>query len=490
MTETIMLKKKKKGERKKKIKNFKNNFVILRYIQHVLSKKKKGNDNMSEIQIKQKKNKKGIVYQYCFEIAPVDGKRQWATKSGFKTEYEAMAAGVKAKEDYENIGLLTKSYELSFADLLDEYIEKGAASTCKQSTIDGYKKKARLYIKPYLGKYRVKSIVKQNVKDFLVDMYDKGFSFNTISVCKGIVTACFDYAVDNHYINASPAYRIKMPSKGGRPPKEETRLAPHIYVKKEQMEQIFERFPEGSPNYLALMLGYHCGLRLGETFGLTWNDIDFENKTIEINRQVQWRPDKTRTRRNKMKSNGSNEAGNGYWYFSEPKYGSYRIIDIDDEIIELLKKEKAKQEKAEAYYEDLYQRYYVDIAMKQGGVKPLTMQLEAQISNDGEFEVKFINRRENGSYITPRTLQHTSSVIHHKIGIKDWDYHSLRHTHSTMLSENGAPLVYIQKRLGHKNIDVTTQVYTNHLTDKLKEQGNDVMKNLFVEKEEEKKEEE
>ncbi len=86
---------------------------------------------------------------------------------------------------------------------------------------------------------------------------------------------------------------------------------------------------------------------------------------------------------------------------------------------------------------------------------------------------------EDGSYITARTMQHTSSIIHHNLTFSEFDYHSLRHTHATMLSEQGAPLQYIQKRLGHKKEKVTTEVYTNHLTDAIKQQGNNILNAMF-----------
>lgn len=53
------------------------------------------------------------------------------------------------------------------------------------------------------------------------------------------------------------------------------------------MKEIFERFPEGSSVFLTLMFGYKCGLRIGEAFAVTWNDINFENKTLCVRRQVQ-----------------------------------------------------------------------------------------------------------------------------------------------------------------------------------------------------------
>ena len=75
-------------------------------------------------------------------------------------------------------------------------------------------------------------------------------------------------------------------------------------------------------------------------------------------------------------------------------------------------------------------------------------------------------------------MQHTSRVIHNELNIKDFDFHSLRHTHATVLLENGAPLKYIQQRLGHKKVDVTINVY-QHLTEDLAKQGTNVLNNIF-----------
>ena len=60
----------------------------------------------------------------------------------------------------------------------------------------------------------------------------------------------------------------------------------------------------------------------------------------------------------------------------------------------------------------------------------------------------------------------------------NYAYYSLRHTHATVLLENGAPLKYIQQRLGHKKVDVTINVY-QHLTEDLAKQGTNVLNNIF-----------
>ena len=56
--------------------------------------------------------------------------------------------------------------------------------TCKLSTVQGYQKKIRLYIKPALGSYKLKIITKNDLQEFITNLYNKGFSVNAISSIK------------------------------------------------------------------------------------------------------------------------------------------------------------------------------------------------------------------------------------------------------------------------------------------------------------------
>ena len=426
---------------------------------------------MGKILVSKRNNKKGVVWQYKFEIMSVNGKRKWESKSGFLTKKEAMLAGQMAYGNYKKTGISIVPAEMSFSDLLDLYIKNDVMMHCVDTTVKGYQKKIRLYIKPALGKYAITSISRQDIKDFLASMYNQGFSLNTISSCKGIISACFNYAIDNQFIFYSPSANIKPKLKGGRPPKTATRCSPHVYVPYDKMLQILQRFPEGSPDHMALMLGYHCGLRLGEAFGLTWDDVDFDNRILFINRQIQWQSQKT-------EDPDLFESESGYWYFCSPKYDSYRALYLDDEMFDLLCREKNKQERSREYYASYYTDYYTDTPLLTGGVKPQTFQVSAPVQKKGKYRIDFVNVRENGAYITPRTMQYTSSVIHHKMNYPEWDYHSLRHTHATMLSERGAHETYIQSRLGHAQ-SKTTHIYTNHVTGMILDSGNRVLRSLF-----------
>lgn len=433
---------------------------------------------MGEVIIKPRTLKSGkVVYEYAFEIASVDGKRKRKTKSGFKTKKEAREAGKLAQQAYEQVGQAVEPSDMSFADFLDKWIEMDCKLSCKDVTVKGYEKKIRLYIKPALGEYRLKAITKNMLQEFITKMYNDGFSTNTISSIKGILSKSFAFAVDRHYLVTSPATRLITPT--NLQPNKPTRQKQHIYLTKEQVNSIFTRFPEGSTAYIPLMIAYHTGLRLGEIYGLVWEDIDFKNKTLAVNRQVQWYQGE-RTKEDKKRTNGTSES-NGYWYFSEPKYKSYRIIDLDDVILEVLQKELDKQQKAEEYYAEYYAHYFVNNALTFDGVRPsYKIQPMNQILNEKTVhEIHFICKRENGTYINPRTTQHTSSVIHKKLNIPDYDTYSFRHTHGTMLIENGADMVYVQRRLGHKDISVTMNIYTNHLTEKIKSRNNSMLNNMY-----------
>lgn len=78
--------------------------------------------------------------------------------------------------------------------------------------------------------------------------------------------------------------------------------------------------------------------------------------------------------------------------------------------------------------------------------------------------------RPDGSYINSRNMQHVSRVATRELGFEKFDYHSLRVTHATMLAERGASPKYVQHRLGHKNVQVTMNIYQK-LTDTLAEEG-------------------
>lgn len=437
--------------------------------------KSKRSENVAEVNVRKRNNGK---WEYRFELASVNGKRQQKSKSGFSTKAEALKAGREALSNYESCGQVVTPTEISVSDMFDMWLAEASKTDLQQTTIDGYVKKIRLYVKPNIGHYKVRAITRQILQGLVTDLADQGLSKNTVSSVRGIITKAFDWAEMGNMVAHNPAYRLKLPKNTAV----KQRTDKHIYITQERLAKIWERFPEGTTSYLPMQIAYHCGLRLGEVYALCWEDLDVKNKTLSVNRQVQWYQDKSRSSEEKKTANGSKSKGGGYWYFTTPKYGSYRTIEIDDQLLEILKREKSKQDKAQPYYGDRYVRYYSEEALNFSILKntheedPL---INPILTDQTPSEIHFICRRESGEYITPRTMQHTSSVIHKQLDFPDFDFHSFRHTHATMLYEKGAPMVYIKNRLGHVKIETTEEVYTNHLTPALKEQGRSTLKEIF-----------
>ena len=81
-----------------------------------------------------------VSYQYRFEIASIDGKRKWKTKSGFKTKTEAKQAGKLAQQIYENTGQAIEYSDISYSDFIDQWMENDIKITCKAETVKGYEK--------------------------------------------------------------------------------------------------------------------------------------------------------------------------------------------------------------------------------------------------------------------------------------------------------------------------------------------------------------
>lgn len=433
---------------------------------------------MVDVTVRKRFRKNGeTMYEYRFEIATVDGKRQWKTKCGFKTATEARKAGRMDLQTYENAGRFITKDRMSVSDYFAYWISADCEIDLKPTTIMGYRKTIENLILPKLGSFRLKSLTREILQAFLLELYDAGYSQNTLVKVKAILSKSMNYAVDHHYIPYSPAVRVKSPK--NRRPKIPTRKAPHYFIKPDIIEKIFKRFPERHPSHIPLKLGYECGLRIGEAFALCWEDIDFENKVIRINRQVQWLQDKERTLVDKLAKNGSADCGNGCWYFAPPKYDSYRIVEISDELAELLLREKVRQTKAMDYYNIYYTNYDVEQQFTFDGKEPKYPVIMNKLCKDGEgYPIHLVCIRDNGTYISPRTMQNVNRCIRKEIS-EEFDFHSLRKTHATMLAELGVNQKYIQTRLGHTNLEMTFDVY-ECTTDLMRQQGREVLNTIYT----------
>lgn len=383
--------------------------------------------------------KRGKTWEYRFETASIGGKRTQSSKSGFLTKKEALEAGILAKSEYDKTGTAFKPSEKSYSDYLDEWIESYGSLELSPNTIISYKKKIKLHIKPDLGKNKLNTLSHEQLQKFLQKKFDEGFSRNTISIMKSILNNSLSYSVfPLKYLNVNPASGLKMPSKNAIP-KNPTRTKIRYVIPKDKLDLILNRFSEGTTAHIPICLGYYCGLRHGEAFAIDIdNDIDFEKSILHLRHQLQ--------------------LIDGFWTLINPKYNSIRDIDLSEKMLDLLKREKERQIKNKEKYGEYY--------------KQLKVNNKGQLNYENGASIQLVTMRENGEFLSPRIIQHVGRVVHYEKGLeyKEFDFHSLRHTHTTMLLSNGADIKYVQRRLGHKNIKVTLDIYYQ-LTDDIREKN-------------------
>lgn len=266
--------------------------------------------------------KRGKTWQYQFEAAKVDGKRKQITKSGFKTQKEALEAGTKALAEYNNSGMHFEPSEISVADYFDYWYKNYVCLELKINTQKCYKNYIENHIKPGLGIYKLKALTPAVLQKFINSKYISGFSKNHLTNLIGVLSGALKYAVHPcNFIKENPMLYVKFPKY-----EHSKTEANHKYITNEEFEKIIARFPYGSTFYLPIVIGYYTGFRIGETLGLTWDDIDLENRKIFINKIIYYNEDTKR------------------WYFGTPKTPtSIRTVEIGNTLLAILKKYKKDQ---------------------------------------------------------------------------------------------------------------------------------------------------
>ena len=386
--------------------------------------------------------KRGENWYYYFDVAKINGKRKRIERKGGKTRKEAERALTLAINEYESTGFLFTSSNISVSDYMDYWLEEYVKLNCRYTTLQRYKTMIDKHIKPTIGLYKLSYIQPATLQKLINEKFISGLSRDYIQNISALLSSAFKMAVfPFKFIKENPMQYVKLP-KASKTTKEIQVLS------QKDFDKIIKRFPEGSSFYIPILIAYHTGLRISECCALTWEDVNFKKRIISVNKILI-------------------KKYNNQWYLSEPKTKlSTREIPIGKTLTSILSEHLKKQNENKLEYGSAYKQQY---KTKENRVYEIDSNNEIT-TND--VKINFICTNKNGAIVTSESFRYCSRVINYELMIP-FHFHMLRHTHATMLIENGAKIKDVQERLGHSKISTTMNIYT-HTTDKMSAETVDI----------------
>jgi integrase len=390
--------------------------------------------------------KRGKKWEWRFEGAIVDGKRQQPSKGGYLTQREAMEAGTKAYAEYLNSGIVVQDKEMSVSDFLKEWLNDDILPNKAYGTFRATQSCVKNHLDPLLGKYKLVSVNSEVIQRYLVEMKSKGYSKQTIQQFYSMANQAFKYAVKvKKYIKRNPMNDVIVPKNLKAGAKREA-------LEDDLWDQILELFPEGHRARVPLIIGYHTGMRISEVCALTWSDVDFGNDTIAITKQM------------------CKKKGIPDWYYIPTKTDcSVATIKMGQTLREVLWEEKQRQEANEKELGMLWQIYRTQHEVGDNGDDIVRIIPYSKYVDSDLPRVYPICVNECGHYTKAECLVRASDKIRKTLKIQ-FSFHGLRHTHGTILAEEGINPKAIQQRLRHASIVTTMNTYV-HATDELQNQA-------------------
>ena len=290
----------------------------------------------------------------------------------------------------------------------------------KESTHEVSKIYINSYILPNIGNIQLQKLTKENIDDMLNTLkktggrQKKGLASSTCRKVYFLLFQALEAAVNDEILPKNPINNVESPKavKGKQRP-----------LTKGDIKMIFK---EGKDDKLfpAVLIAISTGIRRGELLALTWDDIDFKEGTLTINKQLI--PIKGGTDVTNLKTERSN-----------------RIIGIPQKVIDCLK-ELHKIE------------------------KPI----------DEKFKKYFIVSQENGRHYHPRNFQSLFDKFLDQLNIEKRSPHQMRHTYATQLLSAGSYVNEVQNSLGHMDASTTLAVYGHILPGRQRELASQMNKLL------------
>ena len=272
-----------------------------------------------------------------------------------------------------------------------------------------------------LGSLKLTEITTPTIQRLLNKMQLDEYALDTVKKVKFLISQFFEYAVDSQFVNSNPVGKVKLQSRERKVVTEEDYKAIPIDVR-QRFLGVLKKSDILRP---ICMMSMFAGLRIGEVLALRWQDIDFENKCVNIDNAITQIP----------KFDKAGKVVARETVISDTKTAaSVREVPMPNMLISALedwKKIRWVREKAT-------------------GLSFLAPANLVFSNNDGELRTYWGTRT-----MLAKLLQANG------LGPYGIHFHSLRHTYSSMLFESVENPKVIQMLLGHKDVTTTIRTYNS-----------------------------
>ena len=371
------------------------------------------NDNTRRVKGEGTIRKKGNGYEGRITVE-VNGVRKQVSvyDKSQRVVVEKMQELRKKRDDNYYI----ENKNITLEEWLKEWMRVYKKPYISPRTYQGYVEKSKTILE-HLGNMQLQKIELYHLQKFISDLQNVGKSPKSLRHYYSILKMCFDDAIMCRHISLNPTRNLKLPSM--------RRKELNIMTKEEQL--VFEGFMKKYRMGTAYIVLVNTGLRAGELSGLTWKDVDFENKALYVRRGMQkittYDDDFNKVKRERKVTDVKTE-------------NSYRVVPMLDKVVRILQEYKKK---VQAEQEEL-----------------------AELG-EGFKDDDFIFKTKYNHPITSEYLRKTCQGICKSNNFRKVGIHELRHTFATRSIEAGIDLRVLQEILGHASYSTTADIYVHIL---------------------------
>jgi len=296
-----------------------------------------------------------------------------------------------------------------------------AKSSLRLTTWTQYHHLVENHIIPVLGAIPLKNLRPDHIQSFYDAKLKAGLGARTVQVMHAVIHRSLSQAVKLELLG-------KNPDDATTPPKA---IHPEMQFYDEAQVIQFLITAKGDRNEALYYIALYSGMRQAELLGLRWADVDWQKKTIRVQRQL---------RRDFRKGD----------FFTSPKTKAGKRT----------------------------------ILLGVNGIAKLREHW--QLQNQERAIVG--NRRQEYDLIFPSSIgtpmDHSNLVKNFKrlirlAGLPEIRFHDLRHTAASLMLNHGVPAIIVSRRLGHSRVSITLDTY-GHLMPELQSEAADLMDELIT----------